>query len=291
MFEKILLPTDFSRDSQKILEYVRDIPGVRKVILLHVIDATRPSRRGWDHGPHIENARILLDENRRALERSGIQAEVIIDTIASTITQGDIPLTILEKAEISGASLIMMGARGKNTIQNILLGSVSANVIRRAGIPVLLMRFPPESCTPETRPNLFSRVIVPVDFSGPSRSALTLLEEIPSTGQVTLLHVVDKGETREEIQAAIGVAKEKFAVMEKDLAAAGIVAEPVVHVGYPPDEIIATAERNDATLILMSPQGEGWTREIRALFLGSTTDAVTRRARLPVLISAGRKPS
>lgn len=291
MFEKILLPTDFSRDSQRVLEYVRDIPGVREVLLLHVVDATHPSLHGWDHGPHIENARILLDENRQALERSGIQAGVVVETIVNTITQGDIPLTILEKAEVYGASLIMMGARGKNTIQDILLGSVSANVIRRAAIPVLLMRFPPEAGTPETRPDLFSRVIVPVDFSGPSRSALAFLKEIPHAGRVTLIHVVDKGESREEIQAAIGAAKEKLAVMEKELAAAGIVAEPVVHVGYPPDDINATAERNHATLILMSPQGEGWTRGLRALFVGSTTNAVVRRAHMPVLITANQHPA
>jgi len=288
MFEKVLLPTDFSPDSQRVLGYVKDIPGVRNVTLLHVVDATRPSRRGWEHGPHRENAKILLDENRQALEKNGVQAEVIIEAIVNTITQGDIPLTILEKAETESVSLIMMGARGKNTIQNILLGSVSANVIRHAKTPVLLMRFPPDSREGENRPNLFSRILVPVDFSEPSRFTLSLLEDLPSTGQVILLHVVDKGESESEIQAAVKEAKEKLAIITKDLATAGTAAEALVHIGYPPDEINATAERSSATLILMSPQGEGWTRELRALFIGSTTNAVIRRAHRPVLIAAGR---
>lgn len=287
MFEKVLLPTDFSADSQKVLEYVKDIPGVQEVILFHVVDATSPSRQGWEHGPHIENAKILLDENRQALSKAGVKAAAVIETIVNVITQGDIPLTIREKAETENVSLIMMGARGKNTIQSILLGSVSANVIRHATKPVLLMRFPPESRTGGRR-HLFSRVLVPVDFSGPSQNALALLKGIPGTGQVILLHVVDRGESAEEIHEAIRDAKEKLEKIKKDLAGTGIAAETMVHIGYPPDEINATAEREDVTIILINPQGEGWTRELRSLLLGSTTSAVVRRAARPVLIAADR---
>jgi nucleotide-binding universal stress UspA family protein len=290
MFEKVLLPTDFSADSQRVLGYVGDIPGGREVIILHVFDATRPSRRGWDHSPQIENAKILLEENRLALEKGGMKTEATIETIVNTITQGDVPLTILEKADTENISLIMMGARGKNTIQNILLGSVSANVIRHAKTPVLLMRFPPGSNMGEKHRHLFSRVLVPVDFSEPSRYALALLKDIPTTGHVILLHVVDMGESEEEIQAAVREARERLALIQKDLATAGIAAEVLVHVGYPPDEINATADRSDVTLILMSPQGKGWTRELRALFIGSTTNAVIRRAHRPVLIAAGQSP-
>ncbi|WP_292350179.1 universal stress protein [Methanoregula sp. PtaU1.Bin006] len=291
MFENVLLPTDFSPDSERVLSCVRGIPGVKKVTLLHVVDATRPSLRGWEHGPKIENAKILLEESRQVLEKSGIAADVIVDAIVDTITQGDVPRTILETAETREVSLIAMGARGKNTIREILLGSVSAGVIRHAGTPVLLMRSPPESCTADTSSGLFSRVLVPVDFSAPSRDPLAVLGQIPSPGRVVLLHVVDKGESAEEIQAAIAGAKERLAGMQKELAAAGVDAEAMVHVGYPPDDIIATADRSAATLILMSPHGEGWTRELRTLFIGSTTNAVVRRATRPVLITAGSRSS
>jgi len=287
MFENVLLPTDFSQDSQKVLEYVRDIPGIKKVFLLHVVDATRASLRGWEHEPKIENAKILIKENQRVLEQAGLVADIEIETLVNTITQGNIPLTILEKAEREKADLIVMGARGKNTIENILLGSVSASVIRHAKTPVLLMRFPPESCSVGSRPNLFSHILVPLDFSEPSRDALTCLARIPAPGKVTLLHVVDKGESKEEIQAAVGDAKEKLAGIAHELAGRGLEAEPVVHLGYPPDEIAATADRLSTTLILMSPKGEDWMRELRSLFLGSTTNAVVRRAHRPVLITAG----
>jgi len=290
MFDNVLLPTDFSPDSQRVLGYVKDIPGVQNVILLHVIDATRQSVKGWTHGPAIENAKILLEENRQALEKSGINAEVAIETIVNTIMQGDIPLTILEKAETGNVSLIVMGARGKNTIREILLGSVSASVIRNAKCPVLLMRFPPEFGASRERRQIFSQVLVPLDFSRPSWSALALLKDLPKTGQVILLNVVDKGESEEEIQAEVRAAREKLETIKRDLETSGIAVETRVHVGYPPDEINATAERENASLILMSPQGEGWTRELKTLFIGSTTTAVIRRAQVPVLVAAGRNP-
>lgn len=290
MFENVLLPTDFSPDSQRVLAMVRDIPGVKKVTLLHVVDATRPSIRGWEHGPKIENAKILLEENRQMLEKSGIAADVIVDAIVDTITQGDVTRTIVETAEAREASLIAMGARGRNAIREILIGSVSAGVVRHSQTPVLLMRFPPETSTTEKSPGLFSRILVPVDFSDPSHDTLVALRTIPASGRVILLHLVDKGETTEEIQDAVAAAREKLTVMCKDLTAAGIDMEQAVHVGYPPDEINATADRLGATLILMSPRGEGWSRELRTLFIGSTTNAVMRRATRPVLILSGSKP-
>jgi nucleotide-binding universal stress UspA family protein len=288
MFEKILLPTDFSPYSRKVIGYVTDIPGVQTVILLHVIDATRPLRGGGKESTRIENAEILMDEIRQVVAKSGVQAEVAVETIVNTITQGDVALTILEKAETENVALIMMGARGKNTIQSILLGSVSASVIRRAAVPVLIMRFAAGSATAGEHRNLFSRILIPVDLSGPSMDALAMVRDIGPAGEVRLLHVIDKGESEPEIRDAVRNARRRLDRVRKDLAATGIKADVRVHVGYPPDEITATAERDDVSLILMSPQGEGWTRELRALFLGSTTNAVVRRAQCPVLVTARR---
>jgi nucleotide-binding universal stress UspA family protein len=287
MFEKILLPADFSSDSRRVLDYVGEIPGIREAILFHVVDATRPSRHGWEHGPHIENARILIGENRQALEKTGAPAGLVINTAVSTITQGSIAQAILDKAGAEGVSLIMMGARGKNRIRELLLGSVSAAVLRNARIPVLLMRFLPECCATGERRGLFSRVLVPVDLSGPSMAGIAVARDIRATGEVILLHVVDRGESEDEIRVAVSTARERLETARQDLLASEIRAEILVHVGNPPEEILATALREDVTLILMSPRGAGWTRELRSLVLGSTTDAVIRQTHCPVLVSAG----
>lgn len=238
-----------------------------------------------------EQVEKLLLARQHELEKNGIiRGEIAVEVITNPLMQGDVPLTILERAETEDVSLIMMGARGRNTIQNILLGSVSANVIRRAKVPVLLMRFPPAREQQERHRSLFSRVLVPVDFSRPSDNALLLLRRFPVAGQVILLHVVDRGESEAEISARVDEARTKLEAIQAGLVAAGMSVEVRVQVGYPPEEVHAAAERDDISLILMSPQGEGWTREIRALFVGSTTNAVIRRVTRPVLIAAGTLP-
>jgi len=295
MFEKVLLPTDFSPDSQRILGYVRDIPGIRKVTLLHVDKASTPLLCESDPGPQTKNPRILLDEYRDVLEKAGV-ADLAVETIVQTNTRGDLPLTILETAETEKVSLIMMGARANNTDVSILTDSVSANVIRSAKIPVLLMRFPPESVAMHDHRNLFSCILVPVDFSKPSEQTLALVKGMPTAGRVILLHVVNKGKSDTNqasvqiaIQAVVEAARERLEMIQKDLAPAGIPAEVRACAGYAPDEINATAERDNVTLILMSPHGEGWTRNLRTLFIGSTTSAVIRRVHRPVLVTSGKK--
>ena len=71
MFEKVLVTLDFSPYSQKILDRVSEIPGIQEVVLLHVVDATRPSRLGWTHGPHIENTSFSWQRKKRFLKISG----------------------------------------------------------------------------------------------------------------------------------------------------------------------------------------------------------------------------
>ena len=55
MFEKILVPTDFSRYSQNVLECISELPGNRDVVLLNVIHRT-PISRSWDPASEVENA-------------------------------------------------------------------------------------------------------------------------------------------------------------------------------------------------------------------------------------------
>ena len=46
MFEKVLFPTDFSEYAQKTLGYIGEVPEVKEVMLLRMVDATHPSKSG-----------------------------------------------------------------------------------------------------------------------------------------------------------------------------------------------------------------------------------------------------
>ena len=56
MFEKVLIPTDFSDHAEKVIECVGEIPGVKEVVLLNVV--ARPAiTRFWDPWPRSKLSR------------------------------------------------------------------------------------------------------------------------------------------------------------------------------------------------------------------------------------------
>jgi len=63
MFDKVLIPTDFSKEAQKVLECVGEIPGLKEVILLNVVDAGNPmnlEKKGWSYRSLIDEAEMRL---------------------------------------------------------------------------------------------------------------------------------------------------------------------------------------------------------------------------------------
>ncbi len=282
MFEKVLFPTDFSEYAQKTLECIGEIPGVKELVLLHIVDATHPSKRGWTHGPHIENAKILMEEKKEYLKSLGLKVKTKVDVI----TEGEVYRTILENADKEKVSLIVMGARGKSPIKELLLGSVSTNVLRYAKTHLLIMRYKLAQGLEGEKyekfcPLIFSKVLFPTDFSEPAGEAISFVKDIKGIEELVLLNVVSKGETEEEIEENVKEAKKKLEDIKEELSGAGFKVNCHVRVGSPIEEIISTAEDDDASLIAMSKRGKGWLKE---LLIGSTTCAVARRANRPILV-------
>jgi nucleotide-binding universal stress UspA family protein len=287
MFEKVLVALDFSPYSQKILDCISEIPLIQEVVLLHVVDATRPAKLDWTHGhPHIENTRLILEEKKKVLEQHGLRVRISVDVIVNAITQGTISHAILEIAETENVSLIVIGARGINPIQELLLGSVSSSVLRYATTNVLIMHFPPASgdtrATPASSyPKLFSKVLVPTDFSRSASDAWGFLKTIPGIEEIILLHVVNRAESQQDIEGYVKAAETRLEDMKKELIGTGVDVKLHVCAGDPTEMILSVADDNYVSMIAMSAFGVDW---IRNLVLGSTTFTVVRRTKKPVLI-------
>jgi len=282
MFEKVLVPTDFSEYAQKTLECIGEIPGIKELMLLHIVDATHPSKHGWTHGPHIENTKILMDEKKQYLENLGLKVKTKVDVI----TEGEVYREILRTAENEKVSLIVMGARGKSRIKDLLLGSVSTKVVRHAKTNLLIMRYKLVEDLEGLKhekfcPMIFSKVLLPTDFSEFAGETISFIKSIKDVKEIDLLNVVSKGETEEEIDENVNEAKNILGDIKEELGRAGFMVKDHVRVGNIPEEIISTAEDEDISLIAMSPHGKGWFKE---LLVGSTTWAVVRRANRPVLV-------
>jgi nucleotide-binding universal stress UspA family protein len=287
MFEKILFPTDFSEYSKRTLDCVAGFPGAREVILFHVIDEARSPRGGGEIGDiFYRSGENFLKEEKRYLENLSQNLRVTTAVKISSDTAG----AIIETAEERGVSLIVVGARGHNLVEGILLGNVSVAILRRSRTNVLIMRHKIiEEMKAKTYemfcPMILFRVLCPVDFSRYSDSAIALLARTKGVGGVILLHVVSQGKTEAEIEDAVQKAKGQIEAIRGSLAAQGIEVRTIVRTGNPTFEITRIADEENVSVIWMSSHGKGWFRE---LLLGSTADAVAMNAKRPVIII--RKP-
>lgn len=283
MFEKVLFATDLSSYSFTSLECVSDMPGVREVILLHVVDATYPSKRGWVYNHVIHESEKELEGQKRHLLESGIPARVRVEAIAT----GDVAETIVRIAKEEDASLIIVGARGKGLVRRVLLGSVSKGVLQGTRRDVLILRnrvveLPKGPKFEKMCPGIFTKVLFPTDFSDHASVVVPLLESVEGLGNVILFHVVTRGETKEEIDRTMDTARQRLEAIAEDLKQAGKEAEVAVRLGSPTDEILHFAEEEDVSLIVMGRHGHG---RVREMVLGSTAYMVAKRATRPVLIA------
>jgi nucleotide-binding universal stress UspA family protein len=287
MFEKVLFPTDFSEYAKKTLDCIAGFPGVRDVILFHVVEGTRSPRGGGEIGDTFyRTGENFLKEEKRYLENLSQNIRVTTAVKTSSDTAG----AIIETAEERGVSLIVIGARGNSLVEGILLGSVSMAVLRRSRTNVLIMRHKIiEELKAKTYemfcPMILFRILCPIDFSRYSDSAIALISTTKGVGEVILLHVVSQGETEGEIEDAVRTAKGQIEAIRSSLAAQGIEVKTIVRTGDPTFEITRTADEEDVSVIWMNSHGKGWFRE---LLLGSTAHTVAMNAKRPVIII--RKP-
>jgi nucleotide-binding universal stress UspA family protein len=136
----------------------------------------------------------------------------------------------------------------------------------------------------------FRRVLCPVDFSNVSRAALRTAAGLARTshGRLTVLFVDDSllvaaaaaaRDTRASAQNT-KAALDRFTLQALPAPARPLRLRTVVAVGAPADEILKAARRPAADLIVIGTRGKGG---VARLLLGSTAEAVLRRARIPVL--------
>jgi nucleotide-binding universal stress UspA family protein len=278
LFEKVLVPTDFSKHARKVVECVGEIPGVKQVVLLSVISRSAITRV-WDPVAELKEVEARLTEEKKLIAAPEIEVKVR----AVSVLEGEIANAVNRVADEEKVSLVVMGARGKSRIQSVLLGSVSRNALRFGDTHLLIMRYKMlESGEMEKHcARVFSKVLFATDFSQPSEVALSFFKSIQGIGELVLLNVVSSGETDEEIEANKAQADKKIAEIASDLEKGGMKVTPRVIVGHPVETIRNVAEEEDVSLIAMSSQGAIAIKKGR---IGSTAYDVANSVDKPVLI-------
>lgn len=141
-----------------------------------------------------------------------------------------------------------------------------------------------------------SRIVVPVDFSEPSRKALHYAVSLAKSfnAQIRLLHVVEAvvfpPDTMVVETAALAArlneeARRCLSAWRKEVDSE-IVVEDDLRAGTPYREIIEAANETKSDLIVLGTHGRtGLTR----MLIGSTAERVVRHAACPVLVVRERE--
>lgn len=181
MFNRILVPTDFSRASDAALAHARMLAGSTgaTVHLLHVVDNSFLATVLADPRDYESAAYEKLQQRLSGESPGGILVVERSEAPADPITR---------YARAHHIDLIVMGTHGRGRVAHLLLGSVAEKVARTAPCPVLTMRE-----TPRTPGGRRPRILVPTDFSPCSDAALGCAKRMAAKmgGSVCLLHVID----------------------------------------------------------------------------------------------------
>jgi nucleotide-binding universal stress UspA family protein len=279
MFEKILIPTDLSEISEKLVACADSLRNTKEIVLLHIVP---PGNRG--SRKTILQEGEAIQKQQRLIRNPG----TTVRCITKEDTGGRIAGAILEAAEAEKPSLIIMGAR-KGLLSRSLLGHGGTEILTRSRTHVLILQFPGISLfdapvPEETGDTLFTRILFPLDFSRPANEALASLGTIGEVTEIILLHVIRKIEKTDgmnlvvrEVEKRLADAREKIKQDRPDIR-----VTMMVRFGDPTGMICSVAAEEQVSLVMMSRYGR---RDyIRNVPLGTTTSEVVARIKKPVLV-------
>jgi nucleotide-binding universal stress UspA family protein len=144
-FHRIVVPTDFSADSEQAIRVASELSRIyaAPLTLIHIYDPVAyPLPDGYMLYTPGQLSRMWEEFDRR-LAQAKADAQAAGAVRAETrLLQGLTTAEIVRFAKEGGHDLIVMGTHGRTGVARVLLGSVAARVVQTAECPVLTVRRP-----------------------------------------------------------------------------------------------------------------------------------------------------
>jgi len=148
MFKRILVPIDYSEDSEKAAMYALSLAAKLDsyVYILHVLDERLIDAAFFD-SVATEHDRMKLHKVRE--KSSLVEMEKLCKKmsakapdlkIVEKVVRGIAFVEIVQFARKHDVDLIVMGSHGRTNLINMLLGSTTEKVVRKAHCNVLTVR-------------------------------------------------------------------------------------------------------------------------------------------------------
>jgi len=283
----ILAATDFSDEARHAADRAAIVAKEQHahLTLLHVVSSSALNEvRKLFRTPTDVDVKLIDDAGHRLNE---IAADICLKTgmMGSTdVKIGQAQAEILSATQ--SADLLVLGAHGGNSLHDLILGTTAERLLRTCKRPMLVVKRPPK-----TR---YQHMLLPVDFSPYSASALTMARRIAPNAHMTILHVFNlpfegrlriAGASEDDIrryrEEEHRAAEKKICELIRESPVDADRVSSAVEGGGPSPVIVAKAEELSSDLIVIGKHGQSW---IEDLFLGSTTRHVLARSECDVLV-------
>jgi nucleotide-binding universal stress UspA family protein len=142
MSKRVLVPMDGSPQSDKALDHVLTEYPDAEITILHVIDPVDAGYAADPMGGDYWEGWYEFAEDRadNIFEAARDQAAANDREIETVQDMGPPARLIVGYAEENGIDHIVMGSHGRKGVARVLLGSVAETVVRRASMPVTVVR-------------------------------------------------------------------------------------------------------------------------------------------------------
>ena len=296
---KLLVPTDFSPESRKALQYgaavARKFHAQLHIVHVSEIDYAIP-------GPALLGADPFTSDTEEARQLKQELAAEAGEGITPTFhgRTGRAYDQICRFARELKADLIVLATHGRTGLKRFVLGSNAERVVQHSSSPVLIVRQREREILTDGRLHL-GTILVTTDFSESSAQALsyaiTMARQFNSRLIVFHSFAVPPitppdhsgpqraGPTADEIKAT---AEEQMRSFIGGGDFSGVQFETQIHSGSAAQEICGQAERQNVDLIVTSTHGR---TGLWHVLIGSVAEHIVRYAHSPVLVVPTRELS
>ncbi|OZM58077.1 universal stress protein [Lottiidibacillus patelloidae] len=139
MYKKILLATDGSDHAKRAAENAIHITTCSEGAEITIVYAVAPDKAksdvlaNWNASEINDVRRERVSDVENKAREAGVKYEV-------KILHGEPGPTIVDYANKNTFDIVVIGSRGLNGLQELVLGSVSHKVAKRANCPVLIVK-------------------------------------------------------------------------------------------------------------------------------------------------------
>ena len=147
--KKILVAYDGSAQSKEALDWAIDLSLMTKaqVMVVKVIEmmSLREMTDLYEGGAHADLLVSKIEEIQKADQKLLEEAITAVGqrkgvAITTALLHGNVAAAIIEFSKENAADLIVVGTKGHGVLEELLMGSVTRNLVSLSRIPVLVVK-------------------------------------------------------------------------------------------------------------------------------------------------------